>query len=82
VLGHEPFGDLGDFSLLVGGDCLQWLSIFPIGSGLYLDKYQHLALLRDYINLSRFIPIVFLDNPVSLFLEKFDRRLLAFLAKM
>jgi hypothetical protein len=41
-----------------------------------------LILLRNDIDLSGLVAIVFLDDPVSLFLEKLDRRPLAFLAKM
>jgi len=69
VLGHEPPCHLTYFPLLVRRDRFQWLPIFRIGPGLHLHEHQHFILLRDDIDLSGFVAVVFLDDPVSLLLR-------------
>lgn len=82
VPGHKPAGDLSDFPLLVWRDRFQRFSPFGTGPGFDLHEHQHLAVLRYDIDLPGFITVVFLDNPVSPFLEELDRRPLTLFAKM
>lgn len=81
LLDHKPLRHLPNLSLLVRCNGFQRLTVFGIGPGFNFDKYQHLILLGNDINLPGFVTIVFFDDPVPFFFEKLDCRFLPSLPK-